>query len=364
MFYWLWHQNPDSSFLNVLRYPSFRILMAAFTAMAFSLALFPWFIRRLQVFKFGQEIRDDGPQTHLSKKGTPTMGGALILIAIACSVLAWADLSNRYVWMVLIVTLTYGAVGFYDDFKKIKFKDSKGLSGRWKLFWQFSVGAGVLAWLFYGTGFDTRLALPLVNVEKFAPQLPVWLYVAFAAVVVAGTSNAVNLTDGLDGLAIGPTMVSAFVFMALAYAAGTELKDFNIAAYLGIVHVEGAAELAVVCAGVIGAGVSFLWFNAYPAQVFMGDVGALALGGLLGMMAVITKNEVVSAIVHGVFLAEALSVMAQVGSFKLTGKRVLRMAPLHHHFELGGWAEPKVIVRFWIVSVMLAIAGLATLKLR
>jgi phospho-N-acetylmuramoyl-pentapeptide-transferase len=364
MLYWLWQNNPDSSLLNVVRYPSFRILMAALTAMLFSLALFPPFIRRLQIFKFGQEIRNDGPQSHLSKKGTPTMGGTLILIAITVSTLLWGDLQNRYVWMTLVVTLTYGALGFYDDYKKIKFKDPKGLAGRWKLFWQFGVAFAVLGFLYAGLDFDRRLMFPLLKVDRFAPELPVLLYVVFAAVVVAGTSNAVNLTDGLDGLAIGPTMVSAFVFLVLAYAAGTELKDFNIASYLGIIHVDGAAELAVVCAAVIGAGISFLWFNTYPAQVFMGDVGALALGGLLGMMAVLTKNELVSAIVHGVFLAEALSVMAQVASFKLTGKRVLRMAPLHHHFELGGWAEPKVIVRFWIVSVMLAIAGLATLKLR
>jgi phospho-N-acetylmuramoyl-pentapeptide-transferase len=365
MFYWLWQNNPDSSLLNVLRYPSFRILMAAFTAMVVSLVLFPGFIRRLQVFKFGQAVRDDGPQTHLKKQGTPTMGGTLILLSIFLSVVLWGNLSNSHVWMVLIVMGAYGAVGFYDDFKKIKFKDPKGLSGRWKLFWQFGVAFGVLGYLFYVEGFDRHLAFPLIKVTTFAPELPAWLYLTFASVViVAGTSNAVNLTDGLDGLAIGPIMVSAFVFMVLAYAAGTELRDFEIAKYLGIIHIEGAEELAPVCAALVGAGISFLWYNAYPAQVFMGDVGALALGGVLGMLAVLTKNELVSAIVHGVFLAEAISVMAQVASFKLTGKRVLRMAPLHHHFELGGWAEPKVIVRFWIVSVMLAIAGLATLKLR
>lgn len=364
MLYWLYQAYPDSSALNVLRYPSFRILMATMTALVACLAAYPWFIRRLQVFKFGQAVRDDGPQSHLKKQGTPTMGGTLILLAIFLAALLWADLSSPAIWMCVVITGGYGVVGFYDDYKKIKFKDSKGLAGRWKLFWQFLIALAVLGYLFYGTAFDPHLSFPLVKAEKFAPELPPWLYVLFASVVVVGTSNTVNLTDGLDGLATGPIIVSAFVFMVLAYAAGTELRDFNIAKYLGIIHVGGAAELAILCAAVIGSGIGFLWYNAYPAQVFMGDVGALALGGLLGMAAVLTKNEIVSAIVHGVFLAEGLSVMAQVASFKLTGKRVLRMAPLHHHYELGGWAESKVTVRFWIVSVMLALAGLATLKLR
>jgi phospho-N-acetylmuramoyl-pentapeptide-transferase len=266
--------------------------------------------------------------------------------------------------LVLIITGGYGAIGFCDDYKKIKFKDPKGLAGRWKLFWQFALALVVLGYLFYGMEFDPRLSFPLMKVQRYAPELPAWALVVLAAIVVVGTSNAVNITDGLDGLAIGPTIVSAFVFLVLAYAAGTELKDFNIAEYLGIIHVEGAAELAVICAAVLGSGIGFLWYNTYPAQVFMGDVGALALGGLLGMMAVLTKNELVSAIVHGVFLVEIVSVMIQVASFKLTGKRVFLMAPLHHHFEKQGLAEPKVIVRFWIVSVMLALAGLATLKLR
>ncbi|MEW5849027.1 MAG: phospho-N-acetylmuramoyl-pentapeptide-transferase [Myxococcota bacterium] len=364
MLYWLYTSNPDSSLLNVLRYPSFRILMSALTALLVCLFFYPPMIRRLQIFKFGQAVRDDGPQTHLKKQGTPTMGGTLILIAITVSTLLWADLSNDAIWLTLFITLSYGAVGFYDDFKKIKFKDPKGLAGRWKLFWQFSTGIAAMVYLFYAADFDRHLSFPLFKAEKFAPELPALLYVIFGLIVVVGTSNAVNMTDGLDGLAIGPTIVSAFVFMVLAYAAGTELRDFNIAKYLGIIQVKGAEELSIICAAVIGSGIGFLWYNAYPAQVFMGDVGALALGGLLGMVALLTKNEIVSAIVHGVFLAEIVSVMAQVTSFKLTGKRVLRMAPLHHHYELGGWAEPKVIVRFWIVSIMLAIVGLATLKLR
>jgi len=364
MLYWLYTENPDASLINVLRYPSFRILMAALTSLVSCMLFFPWFIRRLQVFKFGQEVRDDGPATHLKKQGTPTMGGVLILVSLLVAVLLWADLGNLKVQLTLIVTLTFGAVGFYDDFKKIKYKDPKGLSGRYKLLWQFLVSFFVLYALFEYGGFDLHLSFPLVKAEKFAPLLPVWLYMLFASVVIVGTSNTVNLTDGADGLVTGPVIVSAFVFLVLSYAAGTELRDFNIAHYLGIIHVDGAAELAIVCAATLGSCIGFLWYNAYPAQVFMGDVGALALGGLLGMLAVLTKNEIVSAVVHGVFLAEGLSVMAQVASFKLTGKRIFRMAPLHHHYELGGWAEPKVIVRFWIVSIILALVGLATLKLR
>jgi phospho-N-acetylmuramoyl-pentapeptide-transferase len=364
MLYLLYQAYPDSSFLNVLRYPSFRIIMAALTALVGCLLVYPWFIARLQVFKFGQVVRDDGPETHLKKQGTPTMGGTLILLAVLVSALLWGDLHSRAVWLTLVVTMGYGVVGFYDDYKKIKLRDPAGLAGRWKLFWQFLLAFGVLTYLFYTADFDRHLSFPLVKADRFAPELPAWLYVLFAAVVVVSTSNTANLTDGLDGLAIGPIIFSAFTFLVLAYAAGTELKDFQIAKYLGIIHVEGAAELAVLCAAVIGGGVGFLWYNTYPAQVFMGDVGALALGGFLGMVAVLTKNEIVSAIVHGVFVAEGVSVIVQVGSFKLTGKRVLRMAPLHHHFEKGGWPEPKIIVRFWIVAVVLALAGLTTLKLR
>jgi phospho-N-acetylmuramoyl-pentapeptide-transferase len=364
----------QASFLNVLRYPSFRIVMAALTAMVFTLFLYPAFIRRLQIFKFGQEVRKDGPEAHLKKQGTPTMGGILILASLVFSTLLWCNINDGGIWLLILVTVGYGCIGFYDDYKKIKYRDPAGLSGRWKLFWQFLIG-GVAMGIYasnHGTiHFDTSISLPFVSIKWFNPVLPAVVYLPLALTFcVVGTSNAVNLTDGLDGLAIGPVMVSAFVFLVLAYAAGTTLADFNIAAYLRITHVEGAAELCVFCSALIGAGIGFLWYNAYPALVFMGDVGALALGGALGMLAVLTKNEVLSALLHGVFLVETFSVMAQTTWFKFTkkrtgtGQRIFLMAPLHHHFEKQGWPEPRVIVRFWIVSVMLALLALASLKLR
>jgi phospho-N-acetylmuramoyl-pentapeptide-transferase len=358
----------------VLRYTSFRVVMAAFTAMILTLFLYPAFIRRLQIFKFGQEVRKDGPESHFKKQGTPTMGGILILLALAVSTLLWSDVRHHAVWIMLLVTLGYGAVGFYDDYKKIKYRDPAGLAGRWKLFWQFLIGGAAIAIYVSGNGtiaFDSSISFPFIATDTFNPMLPAWLYVPFALIfMVVGTSNAVNLTDGLDGLAIGPILVSSFVFLVLAYAAGSTIADFNIAEYLKITRVEGAAELSVFCAAVIGAGVGFLWYNAYPALVFMGDVGALALGGALGMLAVLTKNEVLSAVLHGVFLTETLSVMLQTTWFKITkrrtgtGQRLFLMTPIHHHFEKLGWPEPRVIVRFWIVSIMLALVALASLKLR
>lgn len=376
----------QASFLNVLRYPSFRIVMAALTALILTLFLFPAFIRRLQIFKFGQEVRKEGPESHYKKKGTPTMGGTLILLAVFVSTVLWTDVTHKGVWLVLLVTMGYGAIGFYDDYKKIKFKNTDGLAGRWKLLWQFIIGGVALAIYASGQGTitaDTSISLPFVSITTFNPTLIPYIYYPLALVLVlVGTSNAVNLTDGLDGLAIGPIMVATFAFMVLAYAASTTLADFNIAAYLRITHVEDAAELCVFCAAVMGAGVGFLWYNAYPALVFMGDVGALALGGALGMLAILTKNEVLSAVLHGVFLAETLSVMLQSTYFKLTkrkdakargvpikdgvGKRIFRMTPLHHHFEKldDPWPEPRIIVRFWIISVMLALVALASLKLR
>jgi phospho-N-acetylmuramoyl-pentapeptide-transferase len=364
----------EASFLNVLRYPSFRIVMAALTALVLTLFLFPPLIRRLQIFKFGQEVRKEGPESHYKKQGTPTMGGALILVAIFISTVLWSDVKHVGVWLLLLVTMGYGAIGFYDDYKKIKFRNPDGLAGRWKLFWQFLIGGVAIA--IYASGYgtiepDTSISLPFVSIKLFNPVLAPLVYYPLAlTLVVVGTSNAVNLTDGLDGLAIGPIMVSAFVFLVLAYAAGTTLADFNIANYLRITHVEGAAELCIFCAALLGAGIGFLWYNAYPALVFMGDVGALALGGALGMLAVLTKNEVLSAVLHGVFLAETLSVIVQTSYFKWTkrrtgeGKRIFLMTPIHHHFEKLGWPEPRVIVRFWIASVMLALVALASLKLR
>ena len=359
---------------NVLRYPSFRMLMAGLTALLIGLFLGPSYIDALRNRQHGvSSVREDTPQAHQKKRGTPSMGGGLILWSLLIATLLFADLTSRLVWAVLIFTIGFGAIGFTDDWLKFTKKNSKGLAGRKKLLWQTAIFLFVVLGFFvdwhHGIGnarllLDTRLAIPFVKVKAFNPHLPWWLYLIFAWVVIVGTSNAVNLTDGLDGLAIGPTIVSALTFMVLAYLAGAVIKGLNIADYLFIPHIEGSSELAVFCAAMGGAGISFLWFNSYPATVFMGDVGSLALGGALGALAVLTKNEVDSGIIHGVFLAEALSVMLQVFWFKRTGKRIFRMAPIHHHFELQGWAEPKIIVRFWIVSIMLALVSLASLKLR
>ncbi|MFN2548085.1 MAG: phospho-N-acetylmuramoyl-pentapeptide-transferase [Myxococcales bacterium] len=355
---------------NVLRYPTFRMLMAGLISLLIGLALGPSYIEALRRLQRGHSnVREDTPEAHQKKQGTPSMGGGLILWAMLLGTLLFADLTNRMVWAALIVTLGFGAIGFADDWLKFSKKNSKGLAGRKKLFWQTVIFVVVVLVFFldWKTGalrMDTRLAIPFVKVKAFNPSLPWWIYLPLAFLVIVGTSNAVNLTDGLDGLAIGPAIVSALTFMLLAYLAGATIRGLNIADYLLIPHIEGSAELAVFCAAMAGAGISFLWFNTYPASVFMGDVGALALGGGLGMLAVLTKNEVDSAIIHGVFFAEILSVMAQVFWFKRTGRRIFRMAPVHHHFELQGWAEPKIIVRFWILSIMLALIALASLKLR
>jgi phospho-N-acetylmuramoyl-pentapeptide-transferase len=358
---------------NVLRYPSFRILAAGLTSLLIGLLAGPRYIEAIRERQYGaSNVREDTPEGHKKKKGTPSMGGGLILWALFLGTILFADLTSRLVWSVLVVTLGFGAIGFADDWLKFTKKNSKGLAGRKKLFFQAVIFLAVMlvAFVDWKGGvlhplllLDTRITIPFVKVKSFNPQLG-WLYLVFAFFVIVGTSNAVNLTDGLDGLAIGPTIVSALTFLLLAYLAGLVIKGFNIADYLLIPHVEGCSELAVFCAAMAGAGISFLWFNTYPATVFMGDVGSLALGGGLGMLAVLTKNEVDSAIIHGVFLAEAVSVMLQVFWFKRTGKRIFRMAPIHHHFELEGWAEPKIIVRFWIVSIILALVALASLKVR
>ena len=359
-------------FLNVLRYVPFRVLAATLTAMFLSFGLYPWFIRSLSRKQIGQVVRTDGPETHLVKSGTPTMGGALMIFALIISTVLWANPHNAMVWVVTMVTVAFAMVGYVDDAAKIRRKSSGGLSGRYKLLLQFAFAIAVTSWLFYGDSglpsdwlaIRNRLAVPFVSFDRYPIILPPWASVIFASFVVVGTSNAVNLTDGLDGLAIGPVMVSAGTYAILAYMAGLMLFGNVIAVYLGIPHVESASELAIYCAAVVGVGFGFLWFNTYPAQVFMGDVGSLALGGGLGALAVVTKNELLSLLLGGIFVTEALSVIVQVASFKLTGKRVFLMAPIHHHYEKKGWAEPKVIVRFWIISIMLAIASLATLKLR
>ena len=360
--------------LRVFRYVSFRIIASMLTAMTISFLLHPSFIRRLQARQIGQVIREDGPSSHFSKAGTPTMGGSLVLFALVIPTILWTDLSNRYVWAALTVTVAYGIIGFVDDYRKIQHRNSKGLSGKTKLLFQFVTASVVLLALFREEpNFSRTLFLPFIKAETFSIELPLGLFLTFAVVVVAGTSNAVNLTDGLDGLAIGPVMVAAATFLILAYGAGTVLQiptpqgglfSFNIADYLRLPHVYGVNELAVFAAAIIGAGVGFLWFNTFPAQVFMGDVGSLSLGGAIGMLAVLTKNELLSMIICGLFLVEALSVIVQTTSFKLTGKRVFRMAPIHHHFEKLGWQEPKIVVRFWIISVMLSLIALASLKIR
>jgi phospho-N-acetylmuramoyl-pentapeptide-transferase len=344
---------------NVFGYITMRAILGALTALALSLLLGPEMIRRLAVGQIGQQVRADGPQSHLPKAGTPTMGGALILVAIALATLLWADLTNRYVWVVLGVTLAFGVIGFIDDYKKLVLNDSRGLIARWKMFWQ-SLVALAAAVILYTTATDpvqTSLLIPYF--KNLLLPLGI-LYIPLVWLVIVGSSNAVNLTDGLDGLAIMPTVMVAVGLGVFAYAAG----NVNFAAYLDIPYVAGTGELLVFCAALAGAGLGFLWFNTYPAQVFMGDVGALALGAALGVVAVTVRQEIVLLIMGGVFVIETVSVMIQVISYKTTGRRVFRMAPLHHHYELKGWAEPKVIVRFWIITVILVLVGLASLKLR
>ncbi|MFW6050313.1 MAG: phospho-N-acetylmuramoyl-pentapeptide-transferase [Myxococcota bacterium] len=366
------HTHPELSFLNVLRYVPFRALAAAMTALLLTFGLYPWFIRRLQKKQIGQVVRREGPETHLSKAGTPTMGGALILLALIISTVLWADPTNPMVWMVTAITAFYGSIGWIDDAAKIRRKSSGGLAGRYKLLLQFAAALGVCGWLFMGESglpedwlqIRERLAVPFLAFEKHPILMSPAAYVTFGAVVIVGTSNAVNLTDGLDGLAIGPVMINAGTYAILAYLAGVTIFGNDVARYLDIASIHSASELSIYCVAMIGAGIGFLWYNTYPAQVFMGDVGSLSLGGGLGTVAVCTKNELLSVILGGIFVVEAVSVMIQVAVFKLTGRRIFLMAPIHHHFEKMGWAEPKVIVRFWIIAVMLAIASLASLKLR
>ena len=364
--------------LRVFRYVSFRVIMSMLSALAISFVLHPWFIRRLQSRQIGQVVRDDGPESHYSKAGTPTMGGALVIFSMVIPTVLWAELSNPFIWAALTVTISFAAIGFVDDYLKLRYRNTKGLPGRYKLLLQFGLSGAVFYVMSLQTGgLDTKLYLPFVSAEKFSLDLPLFVFIGFATFVVAGTSNAVNLTDGLDGLAIGPTMIAAAAYMILAYCVGTALQfpisldggetqymTFNFAEYLKLPHVAGASELAIFASTIIGAGIGFLWFNTFPAQVFMGDVGSLSLGGALGMLAVLTKNELLSVILCGLFVVEALSVIIQTTSYKLTGKRVFRMAPIHHHFEKLGWQEPKIVVRFWIVSIMLALVALASLKLR
>ena len=351
--------QPYISFFRLFEYLSFRAIVSILTALGCSLWMGPRLIERLQLLQIGQVVRHDGPESHFSKRGTPTMGGVMILGAIFITTLLWADLSNPYVWAVLGVLGGYGAVGFVDDYRKVVRKDPAGLIARWKYFWQ-SVIALLVAFSLYAYGKDTAVTQLVVPFFKdVMPQLGIF-YIVLTYFVIVGTSNAVNLTDGLDGLAIMPTVLVSAAFGIIAWVTG----NINYSEYLSIPYIPYTSELVIVCTAMVGAGLGFLWFNTYPAQVFMGDVGSLALGGALGMIAVLVRQEIILFIMGGVFVMETLSVILQVGSYKLRGQRVFRMAPIHHHYELKGWPEPRVIVRFWIISIVLVLVGLATLKVR
>ena len=353
--------SQDIRGFNVFNYITLRAVLAAMTALISSFTAGPRVIRWLTTKKIGQAVRTDGPQTHLVKSGTPTMGGALILIAIGVTTLLWGDLANRYVWVLLIVTLGFGAIGWYDDWKKVVYRDPKGLASRWKYFWQSVIGLVVAIYLAMSSTLPAEMELIVPFFKTVSYPLGAIGFVILTYLVIVGSSNAVNLTDGLDGLAIMPTVMIGGALAIFSYVAGSAV----FSKYLLMPYIPGAGELAVFLGAMVGAGLGFLWFNAYPAEVFMGDVGALALGAALGTVAVIVRQEIVLAIMGGVFVAETLSVAAQVLYFKFTGgKRIFRMAPLHHHFELGGWKETQVVVRFWIITIMLVLVGLSTLKIR
>lgn len=350
----------DIRAFNVFGYITLRAMLAALTALAISFIVGPVMIRKLTVYKIGQAVRDDGPQTHLVKAGTPTMGGALILVSIVITTLLWADLSNRYIWVVLLTTLGFGVIGWIDDYRKVIYRNPKGLSARAKFFWQSVIAFVVAFYLALTAELPAQTDLIVPFFKEIAIPMGVVGFVILTYLVIVGTSNAVNLTDGLDGLAIMPTVMISGALAVFAYLSGHMI----FAEYLAIPYIPHAGELSVFCGALAGAGLAFLWFNTYPAEVFMGDVGALALGAALGVVTVIVRQEIVLVIMGGVFVVEALSVMLQVGSYKLRGKRVFRMAPLHHHFELKGWKENQVVVRFWIITIILVLIGLSTLKLR
>ncbi|HLQ85732.1 MAG TPA: phospho-N-acetylmuramoyl-pentapeptide-transferase [Salinisphaeraceae bacterium] len=344
---------------RVFQFLTFRAILSILTAMLFSFVLGPWMIRRLSFHQIGQQIREDGPQSHLAKGGTPTMGGTLILVAVLVSTLLWADIANRWVWLALLVTAGFGAIGFVDDYRKLVYRNSRGLSAKAKYSLQTVIGLGAGLWLYAmaESPAETGVLIPMLKnvVVPLGAGYILWSYL-----VIVGSSNAVNLTDGLDGLAIMPSVLVASALGIFAYVTGHAI----FADYLGFEFIPGVGELAIFCAGIAGAGLGFLWFNAYPAQVFMGDVGALALGAALGIVALAVRQELVLLIMGGIFVAETVSVILQVASYKLTGRRMFRMAPLHHYFELKGWAEPKIIVRFWIITLVLVLIGLSTLKIR
>ncbi|RJP59706.1 MAG: phospho-N-acetylmuramoyl-pentapeptide-transferase [Deltaproteobacteria bacterium] len=357
LFHLLYPLHTTYAFLNVFKYITFRTIYAALTALIISFFLGPWFIKKVRSFNIGQQIREDGPASHIQKHGTPTMGGALILFALTVSILLWGNLTNSYLWIAILSTLGFGIVGLIDDYKKLTKRNSTGLRAKYKMGGQILIGLLIGLSLYLYPSFSTSISVPFF--KGIHPDLGMF-YIPFVIFVVVGASNAVNLTDGLDGLAIGPVMIASATYLFFSYFAG----HIKIANYLQIPYIAGTGELAVFCGAILGASMGFLWYNTYPAQIFMGDVGSLSLGGALGTVAVITKQEILLVIVGGLFVIEALSVIFQVGSYKLRGKRIFRMAPLHHHFELKGWAEPKVIVRFWIIAVILALVAISTLKIR
>jgi phospho-N-acetylmuramoyl-pentapeptide-transferase len=361
MLLWLFHHlGQDIRAFNVFNYLTLRTVLATLTALTISFIVGPAVIRKLTALKIGQSVRSDGPQTHLVKAGTPTMGGALILVSVTVTTLLWADLSNDYVWVALLTLIGFGVIGWVDDWRKVVEKNSRGLPSRWKYFWQSVIGLAVAVYLWQTSTQPAHTDLIIPFLKHATLTLSAAAFIALTYFVIVGSSNAVNLTDGLDGLAILPTVMVASALALFAYVAGNAV----FSKYLGVPFIPGAGELAIFCAAMAGAGLAFLWFNAYPAEVFMGDVGALALGAALGVVAVIVRQEIVLFIMCGVFVVETLSVIVQVASFKLTGKRVFRMAPIHHHYELKGWKENQVVVRFWIISMMLVLIGLSSLKLR
>jgi phospho-N-acetylmuramoyl-pentapeptide-transferase len=369
MLFYLAEQFRDQiSSLNVIRYVSFRIMASFTTSIVICLVLYPWFIRALVGHRVGQVIRQDGPKTHFSKAGTPTMGGVLIMLSILVSSLLWTQLTNPLVWITLSIGVAFAFVGFLDDMRKLRKKNSKGVPGKVRLAIEFAVVVAAFGWFLWKAGpqinFDLRLFIPFMSAERYWIDLSFPIYIALGSIVVVGTANATNLTDGLDGLAAGPILTAAAVLLILTYITGAKLGTLDISRYLLIPKVVGAQELSIICAATMGATIGFLYYNAYPAEIFMGDTGALGVGATLGTMALLTKNEILSLIIFAVFFFEAVSVIAQTSYFKLTGRRIFPMAPLHHSFELLGWAEPKIVVRFWIVSLLTALVALASIKVR
>ena len=358
LYHFLYPLHEAYSIFNVFRYITFRTVYAAITALVICFVVGPWLIRKLQELQIGQTIREDGPNSHLAKQGTPTMGGILIIFAVTVSTLLWANLNIAYIWLVLMVTLGFGLIGFFDDYRKLTQKNSRGVPGKVRLGAEIAIALFVSIVIYMKPGFNPYVTIPFF--KTVLPNLG-WGYVLLSTFIIVGAANAVNLTDGLDGLAIGPAITCFMTYLLFAYFAG----NIKIATYLQVPYVAGTGELSVFCGAVIGAGIGFLWYNTYPAQVFMGDVGSLSLGGSLGAVAILTKQEVLLAIVGGIFVLETFSVIFQVAWFRISkGKRIFRMAPIHHHFELKGWPEPKVIVRFWIISILLALVAISTLKLR